>query len=104
MRHLCKRSLGLEGGTVFRDRARGSKSFVERLMLSEKLYYHDGCVNTLNFNPSGELIASGSDDLNIAIWDWIKEPKHPKVHYDSGHSSNVFQVNSITNPMQLYLS
>lgn len=47
-----------------------------------------GCVNCLNFNASGDLICSGSDDLQIAIWDWQRNQLRHKYH--SGHSSNVF--------------
>jgi len=39
---------------------------------------------------SGDLLASGSDDLDIVIWDWAKGKK--KIAYESGHTSNVFQV------------
>ena len=85
------RSIGLEAGGVFREKAVGSKSFVQRLCLAEKLEFHDGCVNSLNFNEAGSLLASGSDDCNIAVWNWQKSSK-PKLTYDSGHNSNVFQV------------
>ncbi len=29
-----------------------------------------GCVNTVSFNPSGDLLVSGSDDQAIMLWDW----------------------------------
>jgi DDB1- and CUL4-associated factor 8 len=51
---------------------------------------HNGCVNALHFNPSGTRLASGSDDLNIIIWDWSKN--EAVLKYDSGHRGNVFQV------------
>ena len=54
--------------------------------------YHEGCVNAVNFNSTGSLIASGSDDLKIAIWDWVKHPGEPVLAYPSGHIGNVFQV------------
>ena len=56
--------------------------------LSSFLHFK-GCVNSLNFNASGDLICSGSDDLQIAIWDWQRCQLRHKYH--SGHSSNVFQ-------------
>ena len=90
-----KRSLGMESCSVFRDKANASKLLVERLELKMKLDFHDGCVNSLNFSEGGDLIASGSDDCNIAIWNWAKNPKEPQLWYDSGHNSNVFQVNGI---------
>ena len=49
-------------------------------------------MNAVNFSPCGDLIVSGSDDLQVAIWDWCKDQAEPMITYDSGHSSNVFQV------------
>lgn len=40
-------------------------SFVVYFILS-------GCVNCLNFNSTGNLLCSGSDDRQIKIWDWQK--------------------------------
>ena len=87
-----RRSIGLESSTEYRDKANASKLLVERLELKSKLNFHDGCVNSLNFNEHGDLIASGSDDCNVAIWNWMKNTKEPQLWYDSGHNSNVFQV------------
>ena len=87
------RSLGLESCRKFREKAISSRLLIERLELKSKLSFHDGCVNSLNFNEQGDLIASGSDDCNIAIWNWMKSTKVPQLWYDSGHNSNVFQVN-----------
>ena len=39
---------------------------------------------------TGTLLASGSDDLSVILWNWIK--KRPSLVYDSGHRGNVFQV------------
>jgi len=51
-------------------------------------------VSLLSFFPTslGTLLASGSDDLNVVIWNWIRN--RPALVYDSGHRSNVFQVRS----------
>ena len=62
----------------------------QRLELMSKLEFHRGCVNALGFNDTGDLLASSSDDLQIAVWDWTKEKT--LVTYDSGHKNNVFQV------------
>ena len=32
------------------------------------LSYHNGCVNTITFDRAGNLLASGGDDLRIALW------------------------------------
>ena len=87
---LQYRQLGILSPNNFSRGTSGSCGLVKRLTLHENLEHHDGCVNTLHFNMSGELLASGSDDLDIVIWDWAKGKK--KLAYESGHSSNVFQV------------
>ena len=63
---------------------------VQRFDLQDKLKYHQGCVNSLHFNENGTLLASGSDDLKVVLWDWQK--KKPIVNYESDHFANVFQV------------
>ncbi|KAK3107426.1 hypothetical protein FSP39_014342 [Pinctada imbricata] len=63
---------------------------VQRFNLQYKMEYHEGCVNALHFNRIGTLLASGSDDLNIVLWNWIRN--RPALVYDSGHRSNVFQA------------
>lgn len=77
------------------NRINGSVFSVERLNILHKLEKHHGCVNCLNFNRSGNLLVSGSDDLRVIVWDWAK--KTPIRTLLSGHSSNVFQTKFIDN-------
>jgi WD repeat-containing protein 42A len=51
---------------------------------------HGGCVNTLNFNPAGDLLVSGSDDTDIILWDWLAKAK--RLSYPSGHEENVLHA------------
>ncbi|XP_033757845.1 DDB1- and CUL4-associated factor 8-like [Pecten maximus] len=74
----------------FREKVQGSLQMVQRFDLQYKMEYHEGCVNALHFNRIGTLLASGSDDLNIVLWNWIRN--RPALVYDSGHRSNVFQA------------
>lgn len=100
---------------IFEQRFYGSLHAVERLELMYKLNKHRGCVNSINFHPegifckillkiillyfnfilkhrfniSGNLLASGSDDLNIIIWDWATNTVRKVVKTD--HKSNIFQ-------------
>lgn len=78
---------------AFQKRVYGARHTIEKLQLLHKLKKHDGCVNSLNFNKSGTLLASGSDDLRIILWNWASN----KIAYSfkSGHSSNVFQTKFI---------
>jgi WD repeat-containing protein 42A len=81
--------LGLKMTPSFSQRRCASVDTVKRLKLAYKLPGHEGCVNSLHFNQSGSLIASGSDDLNIIVWEWEKRRK--MVQFNSGHKANVFQ-------------
>jgi len=76
--------------SVYNCRVHGSLRFVDRLQLASKMDCHNGCVNALHFNSTGTRLASGSDDLNIIIWDWSRAK--PLLNYDSGHRGNVFQA------------
>lgn len=76
--------------TAFLNRLHGSHFAVERLHLMTKLEHHDGCVNSLNFNKSGTLLASGSDDRHVVVWNWSK--KTPVHVIRTSHLSNVFQT------------
>lgn len=75
---------------LFRFKCYGNLHMVQRLELMYKMKKHDGCVNGLNFNTSGTKLVSGSDDLSIILWDWTTS--EPILDYNSGHTSNVFQV------------
>lgn len=68
----------------------GSLFSAERLELMSKLEGHQGCVNCLNFNSSGTRLCSGSDDLDIRIWDYNRGKCD--ISFPSGHKANVFQV------------
>ena len=63
---------------------------MKRLTLHAKLRGHQGCVNTVHFNLSGNLLVSGSDDEQVIFWDWVVQRK--RFSYHSGHSDNVFQA------------
>lgn len=47
-------------------------------------------MNCAGFNESGSLLASGSDDLDIRVWDWAQG--RCLRRFASGHTMNVFQV------------
>lgn len=68
----------------------GLPSMVERLTLESRLKEHQGCVNCINFSWAGNLLASGSDDLQVVLWDWASGRVVKK--FDTGHVANVFQV------------
>lgn len=47
-----------------------SLDLVGRLELQRTLDAHMGCVNTAEFDCSGRVLLTGSDDRDIMLWDW----------------------------------
>lgn len=90
---IINRQLGarasIRNDIQFQRKCYGSMYCVEKLELMYKLEKHEGCVNCLNFSPDGSLLASGSDDLKVVIWDW----KHgnPLLSFETKHRGNIFQ-------------
>lgn len=74
----------------FDDKVYGSRKMVQRLGLYKTLRKHTGCVNTLSFNDTGNILISGSDDRHVCLWDWARNKS--VSHFHSGHTANVFQV------------
>lgn len=63
---------------------------VARLGLEAELEGHTGCVNCLEWNQKGEILASGSDDVQIILWDPFR---HRRLHtVQSGHHGNIFSI------------
>lgn len=85
-----RRSMAGRDPSMFKRRVCGSLNVVERLELMYKMEKHDGCVNSLNFSQDGRLLASGSDDLQVVIWNWATNTVADE--FNSGHSNNVFQT------------
>lgn len=66
---------------------------VKKLDLYGKLNGHEGCVNAVEFNSTGDVLVSGSDDRQIMLWNWLSGSR--KLSYPSGHCENVFQTKFI---------
>lgn len=67
-----------------------SHEMMNRLQQEACLEGHSGCVNCLEWNQRGNLLASGSDDHNVIIWDAFRANKKNVV--ETGHQGNVFSV------------
>ncbi|XP_028775803.1 DDB1- and CUL4-associated factor 8 isoform X2 [Neltuma alba] len=65
-------------------------AIVKQMNLYGKLNGHDGCVNAVEFNSTGDLLVSGSDDQQVMFWNWASKTK--LFEYPSGHSDNIFQT------------
>ncbi|XP_061698047.1 DDB1- and CUL4-associated factor 6 isoform X2 [Syngnathoides biaculeatus] len=85
-----KRLIGYSQPNIIRTNYLGRREFVQKLKLEETLNVHDGCVNTISWNDTGEYILSGSDDTFLAI----TNPYNKKVKRSirSGHRANIFSA------------
>lgn len=69
------------------------QGIVKKLDLYGKLNGHEGSVNALEFNSTGDSLVSGSDDRQIMLWNWMNRSR--TLSYPSGHCENVFQTKFI---------
>lgn len=63
---------------------------MKQINLNGKLNGHEGCVNAVEFNSTGDHLVSGSDDKNVIFWTWKTGRK--LFSYPSGHFDNIFQT------------
>lgn len=74
----------------FRKNHQVTSEFIERLGLDKQLVAHDGCVNCVQWSEDGELLASGSDDLHVIVWDPFRGRVVRSI--TTGHGGNIFSV------------
>ncbi|XP_076292142.1 WD and tetratricopeptide repeats protein 1-like isoform X1 [Lasioglossum baleicum] len=67
-----------------------TENLISRLGLEKELVGHTGCVNCLEWNESGQILASASDDMDIILWDPFRYEKKLVLH--TGHYGNIFSV------------
>ncbi|XP_050214470.1 protein ALTERED SEED GERMINATION 2 [Mercurialis annua] len=87
---IHNRELGLFKPRNFSKTFSASEEIVKQINLYGKLMGHEGCVNSVEFNSTGDVLVSGSDDKNVMFWDWISGTT--TVSYPSGHFDNIFQT------------
>ncbi|XP_066582568.1 WD and tetratricopeptide repeats protein 1 [Prorops nasuta] len=75
--------------TVFK-KLHVTENLISRLGLEKELNGHAGCVNCLEWNETGQTLASASDDMNVILWDPFRYEK--KLVLQSGHDGNIFSV------------
>ena len=51
---------------------------------------HTGCVNCIQWDSNGRLLASGSDDKTVIVWDGLVGKKLARV--ETPHEGNIFSV------------
>ena len=74
---------------TYASRVRRAGISINRLFCTGVLEGHQGCVNAICFNEDGSLVASGSDDSLVKIWDLQKRKSVVSLR---GHISNVFST------------
>ncbi|XVF69366.1 hypothetical protein PTKIN_Ptkin11bG0075900 [Pterospermum kingtungense] len=87
---IINREMGLSPPKSFSRHFSASEVLVEKINLYGKLNGHEGCVNTVGFNSTGDLLVSGSDDRHIMLWNWATKSR--TLSYASGHLDNIFQA------------
>ncbi|CAG9132601.1 unnamed protein product [Plutella xylostella] len=74
----------------FKSRLMVTRSMIDRLGLEKELHGHMGCVNCLEWNHDGSILASASDDLHVILWDPFR---YKALHnLSTGHTGNIFSV------------
>ena len=80
------------------------KSLIDRLGLDCELSGHGGCVNCIEWNQEGTILASGSDDFHVRLWDPFRKKRLADI--DTGHQQGfIFSVKVHTsklNPIFYY--
>ena len=88
---LQRRESSILNGDNFKSRYQVTKNSIERLGLETQLDGHRGCVNCLQWSMNGDLLASGSDDYKIMIWQPFSKKKLAK-EFSTDHEGNIFSV------------
>ena len=88
---LQRRESSILNGDHFARRYQVTPSSIARLGLETQLEGHRGCVNCLQWSMDGHLLASGSDDCKVMIWQpFTKDKSVTEINTD--HEGNIFSV------------
>lgn len=92
---IQSRPLGSWDKAKLYNASKGNLDFIQRLKLERKLEVHNGCVNTICWNDSGQYILSGSDDQYLVITNPFDGKKVTSIR--SGHRANIFSAKFLPN-------
>jgi len=67
-----------------------SKWTLQHMCLFKKIPAHTGCVNTIQWNSTGDLILSGSDDKKLAVSSYIDGKVNEQIR--TQHKANIFSA------------
>jgi len=95
IRHLLKRReiWGDEEAKKLESKKHVTIELIDRLGLARELTGHEGCVNCLEWNKSGDILASGSDDQTVILW--RPQTGDKIVQLSTDHQGNIFSVKFI---------
>lgn len=88
--------------------ARNHLPFLHRMNLMKRLPVHEGCVNTISWNKTGEYLLSGSDDCNLCItkptYMFDNSKDYSVLHkVQTHHLGNIFDAKFIPNSGDTYI-
>lgn len=95
LHHLRRREIRDISVRKFQQIHHVDETLINRLGLEHELEGHNGCVNCLEWNESGSLLGSGSDDLTAVIWDPHRRKKLTTIR--TGHLGNIFSLKFLPN-------
>ncbi|XP_039288976.1 WD and tetratricopeptide repeats protein 1-like isoform X2 [Nilaparvata lugens] len=90
LRHLREREINDSINRSLRRKWHVSDSLINRLGHEKDLEGHEGCVNCLEWNSEGQILASASDDFQVILWNPFTYKKLQTI--ETGHHGNIFSV------------
>ncbi|XP_020293047.1 DDB1- and CUL4-associated factor 6-like [Pseudomyrmex gracilis] len=75
--------------------SKASLQLIQRMSLLKRLKVHNGCVNSICWNSSGELILSGSDDQHLVLTN--AHNYEVLTDYKTSHRANIFSAKFLPN-------
>ncbi|XP_050573633.1 DDB1- and CUL4-associated factor 6-like isoform X5 [Bombus affinis] len=75
--------------------SKASLQMMQRMALLKRLKIHNGCVNSVCWNATGELILSGSDDHHLVLTNAYNY--EVLTDYTTSHRANIFSAKFLPN-------
>ncbi|XP_011502707.1 PREDICTED: DDB1- and CUL4-associated factor 6-like isoform X2 [Ceratosolen solmsi marchali] len=75
--------------------SKSSLQLIQRMSLLKRLKVHHGCVNSICWNSSGDLILSGSDDQHLVLTNAYNY--QVLSDYKTSHRANIFSAKFLPN-------
>ncbi|KAK2710929.1 WD and tetratricopeptide repeats protein 1-like isoform X2 [Artemia franciscana] len=81
---------GLREGIHQHSSNQVTPELIDRLGLEAELEGHEGCVNCIDWDYTGQYIVTGSDDRTLLVWN--PHTKMKIAHLRTQHVNNIFSV------------